>query len=1299
MSNKYDLIGAKGGGGSFRNTPDNLRSTDTFEALIGLCSGRIKGLAPGGLKNLFIDDVPIEDGLGNTNLKDFTAVLFDGDPAILQPVKLNLGGSSGATTINLAVNNPYGGSSPGDWRNGVVSQIGVDFIDLRFVVNALYRQDKTGIYSETARLEIQLQPSGSTTWINPLESTAAPSYVEDGYVISDIYGTFLGSRNLWDDTGNAWRDNNPGYLTLSGKTTQPYIKELRISVPNSGVWANKTWNVRVRLMERDTYTNDQDEERRTIVWESVAGVDSDTIGNREEWRGLAYLHINGKATDQLTGIPNVNGIYDLSVFRVPPASVWNAETRVYTGAAWDGVTEEIKWSTCPAFQLKDLIEDGVSGISALVPGTTLNKWDALEASKWYAQLVPDGNGGFHPRYSMNFLLDQSLSVNDVIQYVAGAVGSYCYDEGDGKWRLVVDKPESATAIFTKENIVGEFTYTHTDIDTRINDITAVYRDEARRFEETRVRIFDQAHIDTYGRNHQSIALVGCTNRQEALRRTKLRQLVSLNETRSVTFTTNRQGRLLTPFSVILVADQDLGLANLRTTGRLTSRTGTTLTVRDPVRLELGVAYKVHVTVPNPDYNPDATSQPSSANWKKPTITVTRDITNTAGQRGDVTTLYIDSDLPSNTPSNAPIAFEAVGLPTMPKQYRVLSVEPNDSNEEVTISAIEIYTNKWAESDAVVEGEVLSQTSKRVTPAPETPEGGMFGVKTFTGQFNNGRRVLTASWLRPASMWVEGFKVEYSLNDGAWQLLAEKTADNYVELTQPINGFYTFRVYTVDRRGGISPPLTGTYELTDISGDYAPISELGPLADRPVTGTRIGQRYTTTDQSPNETFVWDGTEWKPESNYVTDSGQIAHDPNTLIVAEKLTLIVSEEARRLNTEQLASRGTSNGLYALVTAMTQAQNDWLAYRNSLTPAWNDITTSSSRVWATWNDLNNAYDNSISTLNTALQPNTWYQPTPPTAEETYPLHRWVNTDDVTREYIRGTDELLIGGELWTLGGVPWTITWFPLGNHAADNTIANVPLLDYSPPRTINCDPVTTLPFDGQFPDKGSIRVQRNGVSIKSSPSTTYRIKNVVNLDGAFVDNTDGSLSKGDWVVEGMSANSGLLEIEVSVEGVPIGVASIPFSKSIPTKPATGTAGFKTFTSFPEVSLSGTTDTAIITPVKLSVATGETINCSMSLDYAVGGDIDQNKILTATVQYSSDGLTGWTDWGAPVSGTLARARFREDYLREIEWAEPSPGNLTSVQTKSGLAAQDWYVRVVAKLNSSGSPVTIWGPINWSVS
>lgn len=818
MSFKEALLGGKGGGGSsYRNRPDNLRSTDTFEALIGLTSSRAK-LAPGGLQNLFINDVPVEDGQGNAVFKDFAVALFDGDPTVLQPVKLQLGSSGGQNAINLALTNSYTNGSPGDWVTAAVTQPNVDFIDLRFIAQQLYSQTKKGVDEGTASIEIQFRPSGASQWVNPLLDVTAPAYDPNGMRgapgVFDGYIYFPAERIY----GGQWVEPAPGYLRITGKTTSPYVKELRVAVPNTGAYANKTWEVRARLLERDYVVSGKDgenEDRRTIVFESVAGVSTAPFGDAEEWRGLSYLQVFGKASDQISGLPEIAGVYDLGLYKVPPSTVWNPVTRLYSGASWDGATTQLAWTQCPAWQLKGLIEDDLSGVSALVPGSKLNKWDVLEASKWFSTQVPDGKGGTQPRYSANWFQEGGMQVHELVNYLAGAVGAFAWDEGDGNWRMKVEKPETPAIIFTKENVVGEFVYSHTDFDSRFNDYVGVFRSRDNRYEEDRVRVFDQADIDNTGRRHTTIALVGCDNRQEALRRLKIRLLSSLHEKRMVTFTTNRQGALLEPLSVIAVADGDLNAnTSIRSTGRITSLDGarTTLTLRDTLRLEQGVSYRLHVTVPNPDYDPETVVQPSSAEWRKPTITVVRDVINPAGSRGDVTMIALNAPLPANTPELAPVALEAVGLPALPKQYRVLSIQPDDNGELVTISAVEIYTPKWVESDNVNESQVLAQMVDRKVPSALVPAGGIFQLKTFVSEYQE-KRTLSVNWLRPGSLFLDGYRLEMRFNGGPWQQIG-RTRETFYELQEPEAGFYDFRIYVIDRRGAESLPLVGSYEFSE-----------------------------------------------------------------------------------------------------------------------------------------------------------------------------------------------------------------------------------------------------------------------------------------------------------------------------------------------------------------------------------------------------------------------------------------------------------------------------------------------------
>ncbi len=802
----------------FHNNPDNLRSTDTFEVLLGLTTSRAT-LAPGGLKNFLVDGVPVEDGQGNASFQDLTISLFDGDPTIVDPVKLVLGQSSGPTTVNLTVGNSYENGQPGDWVNAAITSIGAEFIDLRFVVQQLYSQTKKGIYDNTASLEVEMRASGTSTWVNPM---ADLTEVSNPSIQKKLFGgrTTYQSNPPWlaQLTSGQWVDPNSPYMRITGKTTSAYVRELRVQVPSTGAYAGKSWQVRVRLIERDYQVSGSDgenEDRRTITWESISPVSTAPLGGTEEWRGLSYAQVFGKATDQINGIPELTGIYDLGRYHVPPSTVWDPEERIFSGEAWDGVTTQVAWTQCPAWQIKGLIEDDLSGISALTPGSTMNKWDALEASKWFSELVPDGKGGMHPRYSANWFIEQGMQAHELINYLAGAVGSFAWDEGNGQWRIKVEKPENPAMIFTKENIVGEFHYQHTDFDSRFNDYIGVFRNRDAFYKEDRVRVHDQPDIDATGRRHTSIVLVGCDNRQEALRRLKLRLLSSLNEYRIVSFTTNRQGNLLEPLSIIGVADGDLlADTSIRSTGRIVgiSSDRKSITVRDTLRLELGVGYELLLTVPNPDYTPDTNVQPASPEWRKPTIAITRQVVNTNSQRGDIYTIHLDAPLPESLPEFAPVSLSCPGLPALPKQYRVTNVTPGEDGELVTITAVEVYTPKWVESDAVVEDQILSQQISRFVPPPVEPADGVFKINEYSTQYQD-NRVLTVNWGRPASFFFKNYRFMYRFNGGNW-ITHDNYLENFFEIQNPLEGHYEVQVFARDRRGLESVPLLAETDLDE-----------------------------------------------------------------------------------------------------------------------------------------------------------------------------------------------------------------------------------------------------------------------------------------------------------------------------------------------------------------------------------------------------------------------------------------------------------------------------------------------------
>ena len=851
------ILGAKGGGGgsNFITKPDTLRSNDSFELLFGLGSGRWKGLTD-GLKGLKVNGVPLENTDGSSNFEDVAAIFADGNPLETQTVKFRLGGGGDVQNIGVQLANPNA-ATPGNWVVGATSTPGANHIDMRFVVQQLFKQDSKSIRELTANIEIQMRPSNSSTWVNPFSGNQSNSVTYDprGYdIVEDFYGAnvYL-SRSMFNPNGIGFKASNTPYLTITGKTTSAYVKEVRIAVPNTGNYENVTWEVRARLRERDTLDNDENQERRTIAFESVASVSQEVLGEDEEWRGQVWLQLVGKASDQFNGFPEVTGVFDTKICSTPPTSVWDPETRVYSGETWAGNYEE-HFTTDPAWQIKEFIEDPIHGLAGLQPGSTLDKWDCLEASKYFSEQVSDGRGGTHARFNMNLNITEAQEVTEMLQYLAGSVNSYIEDTGDGKWRLVVDKPETPKVLFFEGNTFGGFNYSHTDVDSRFNDWRGTFLNEDLDYEQDTVRVFDQPDIDENGTRFTEVALVGCTNRQEALRRLMFRLRVSLNEYKIVSFVTNRIGRYLSPLDTILVADEALNADHLvKSASRIASYSGTDVVLMRPVRLEVGVSYVMHFNTEDG--------------------VVTREVVNLGGERGDVTEISIDSPLPANVLKDSAVSLEANGLPANPISYRVLSVERSeDSEDEYTISAAIIDSGKWNAMDNVSEQAILAQESNVEIDAPGVPTDGMFDLLVYSTDYQV-RRALQVNWDRPGSLFLEGFRVEYRYNDGPWKILHENLSDSVAELEDPQDGFYSFKITALDRRGVQSNPLVGQYEVVGSQEVHPPAHIRGSLLDRPEDAPYAGFRYTVTDGVVPVTHVWDGNEWKPEGNLVTEGSHI------------------------------------------------------------------------------------------------------------------------------------------------------------------------------------------------------------------------------------------------------------------------------------------------------------------------------------------------------------------------------------------------------------------------------------------
>jgi predicted phage tail protein len=145
-------------GGNYKNTPDTIRSEDTVEVILGAGEGNNFGLAEGA-KSMRVGGTTMVSASGEPNFTDFELREYTGvaNPSPVTPVLGGFGSPTQANASSLAQNVPI-------IRTGQLTNI--DYIDMRFLIQALLRTDKKGTYADTLQIRIETRPSlpADQTW-------------------------------------------------------------------------------------------------------------------------------------------------------------------------------------------------------------------------------------------------------------------------------------------------------------------------------------------------------------------------------------------------------------------------------------------------------------------------------------------------------------------------------------------------------------------------------------------------------------------------------------------------------------------------------------------------------------------------------------------------------------------------------------------------------------------------------------------------------------------------------------------------------------------------------------------------------------------------------------------------------------------------------------------------------------------------------------------------------------------------------------------------------------------------------
>ncbi len=347
--------------------------------------------------------------------------------------------------------------------------------------------------------------------------------------------------------------------TVSGKTTSRYQRSYY--VPLSG---NGPWDVRLRRITADsTQTSLQN---KTFL-ESYTEV----IESKLRYPNSALMALRVDAS-QFTSIPRRS--YDLKLLRVRIPSNYFPETRSYAGV-WDG-SFKVAWTDNPAWCFYDLVTNTRYGLGNYIPESQVDKWALYRVAKYCDELVPNGLGGYEPRFTCNLYLQTREQAYKVVQDMASVFRGMAYWSG-GAITVTQDAPQDPVYQFTAANVVdGEFAYQGSSAKARHTVALVSWVDPDDFYRQKVEYVEDLTGITRYGVVQADVVAMGCTSRGQANRVGKWLLYSEQSESEIITFRTGLEGAVVRPGDVVKVADASRG--GMRLGGRIAAASTVSVTL-------------------------------------------------------------------------------------------------------------------------------------------------------------------------------------------------------------------------------------------------------------------------------------------------------------------------------------------------------------------------------------------------------------------------------------------------------------------------------------------------------------------------------------------------------------------------------------------------------------------------------------------------------------------------------------------------------------------------------------------------
>jgi predicted phage tail protein len=526
--------GGKGGGGGAARTPtterDGLDSRQYAELIELISEGEIAGLKD-GLKSIYLDNTPLQNPNGTFNFQNVTVYTREGTQN--QDAIPFAGEIEDERGVGVTVRN----DGP---VTRTITDSQTDAVRITITVPRLEQITNEGdTVGQSFRLQIQIQYNGG------------------------------GFTTVIDDT-------------VSGRTGDPYQKAYLVNLTGA-------FPVDVRMVR---ITGDSNDLRLSneFTWTSYTEI----IYSRLAYPNSALVGIRIDA-EQFNSIPQRSYlIRGIKVIIPSNATVDSTTGRLTYAGIWNGTFGAAQWCSDPAWILWDLLSSSRYGLGEHLDTAQLDKWSFFAASQYCSEIVPDGFGGYEPRFSCNVNIQTSEEAYKLINDMCSVFRAMPY-WAVGSLTVSQDKPVDPSYLFTLANVTEEgFSYSGSSLKTRPNVAVVSYLDIGRfdpstgeQIQGTRDITYevveDAEAIAKYGAIKTELSAFACTSRGQAHRIGEWLLYSERYSGETVTFATSMDaGVIVRPGQVISIADPVK--ADARRGGRISSATTTAITVDDATGL-------------------------------------------------------------------------------------------------------------------------------------------------------------------------------------------------------------------------------------------------------------------------------------------------------------------------------------------------------------------------------------------------------------------------------------------------------------------------------------------------------------------------------------------------------------------------------------------------------------------------------------------------------------------------------------------------------------------------------------------